>query len=543
MPTQPSRFAFPFASFILLWPALFGAAMLGAAVLAAPARAGDWTNSGGNAGRTGLSDEVGPDAADLAWSTGRTSLIAWLPVTEGNRMFTVRQARWPNQQPNDAYVVASDLTDGHELWAIVPPYSAGDWTPWIAGARDGRVYCSRSGNGASVSAVMYALDATDGRTLWVSDDMQNAGPYDGVVFAPDGDLLIASFQDIWRFDALDGHTVWHAARVGSVSGSCGGARFGNALYVADAAPGGHVLVRYDVATGQRMYQSPLMAGFTLQNTPMCGPDGTIYLNRAQNNPAVDYYYAFTDDGTQFVQKWRVAGMGGAFSEYGIGPDGTIYVVLEGPRLSRLDPVDGRVIGKTAILSGYTAAHIAIDAEGKVYMSNSAFATGRLYAYDADLTPRWDVAVTNINIGGPALGANGTLIVCGVGTDVRAYRSQDPSGVPWSDGEIAWNGRDDGAGNGRVGGALELLGAGPNPFVDATDIRFRLARPGPVTLELLDASGRRVQTLLGGEMRGAGEQRVHWSGNGLSSTPLPAGVYYYRIVAGGAVRSGRVVRGR
>ncbi len=82
-------------------------------------------------------------------------------------------------------------------------------------------------------------------------------------------------------------TVWHAARVGSVSGSCGGTRMATRFYVADAVPGGHAIVRYDVATGARLYQSPTMPGFTLQNTPMVGPDGTVYLSRTQNNPAVD----------------------------------------------------------------------------------------------------------------------------------------------------------------------------------------------------------------------------------------------------------------
>jgi hypothetical protein len=540
--------AAPDAASSHLLPALLAAiaAILAGTFLVAPAFAGDWSNAGGNAGRNGLSDEVGPTAADLAWSEGRTSLIAWLPVTEGDRMFTVRQARWPNQQPNDAYVVATDLIDGHELWAVVLPYNTGDWTPWIAGVRDGKVYCSRSGNGASVSAVMYALDVTDGHTVWVSDDMQDAGPYDGTVFAPDGDLLIGSFEDIWRFDAEDGHTVWHAARVGSVSSSCGGARHGNAFYVADAAGGGHILVRYDVETGERMHQSQVMPGFTLQNTPMVAPDGTIYLNRAQNNPAVDFYYAFTDDGTQFIQKWRVAGMGGAFSEYGVGPDGSVYVVIEGPRLARLDPLDGRVIDKTAVLSGYTAAHIAIDADGKVFLSNSAFGTGRLYAYDADLTPRWDVAVTNINIGGPALGAHGTLVVCGVGTDVRAYRSTDPADVPWDDDPLAWDDRDGvGGDRGRSGPgqSIQLVAAGPNPFIESTDIRFRLAQPGPVSLEIVDAGGRCVRTLLSQSSCDAGEQVVRWLGDGRASEPMPAGVYYYRILSGGDVRSGRIVRSR
>ena len=56
------------------------------------AGADDWHNSGGNAGRNGQSTEVGPAAADLLWSGGRTSLIAWQPVIEGNLAIMVRQS-------------------------------------------------------------------------------------------------------------------------------------------------------------------------------------------------------------------------------------------------------------------------------------------------------------------------------------------------------------------------------------------------------------------------------------------------------------------
>ncbi|MEW6742932.1 MAG: PQQ-binding-like beta-propeller repeat protein [Planctomycetota bacterium] len=396
-------------------------------LVASSALAGDWTNSGGNEGRNGLTDEIGPPTPTRAWSGGRSSLIAWHPVTEGRRTFMVRQPRWPYEQPHDAYVVAMDLITGQELWAVELPYRTGDWIPWIAGVAGGKVYSSRSGNGASVSAPMYALNAEDGQVVWVSADETDAGAYDGVVFAPDGDLLVASFMDIWRLDSDTGITVWHNTRLGSVSGTCGGARFEDAFYVADAAPGGHVLVRYDVETGARLYESPVMTGFTIQNTPMTGPDGTVYLNRAQVNPAVDFYYAFADDGTQFIEKWRLAGNGGAAAEFGIGPDGSVYVITPGPRLARVDPDTGTVLAETAVLGGFSKARIAIDVYGTVYLSNGAFSTGRLYAYSRYLTPLWDVADANINIGGPSLGEFGTLVVCGVGTDVRAYRLPDAAG--------------------------------------------------------------------------------------------------------------------
>ncbi len=500
--------------------ALPGILVLALGVLTPVAGAGDWNNSGGNAGRNGLTDERGPTAADLLWSGGRSSLIAWHPVIEGDRVFMVRQLRWPYQQPHDAFLVAMNLTDGHEEWAIELPYYTDDWTPWIGGVRDGKVYASRSGNGASVWARLYCLDAATGDTVWISQVEQSAGAYDGMVFADNGDPIVGSFMDIWRFDAQDGSTVWHAARVGSVSGTCGGALYGSAFYVADAAAGGNILVRYDAATGQRLYQSPVMAGFLIQTTPMVGPDGTVYLARTQNNPSVDFFYAFSDDGTRFIEKWHVPTISGAAGECGVGPDGSVYVMIAGPRLARLDPNTGAVLDQTEIIDGFSAPRMAIGADGRVYFSNSGFNGGRLYVYEADLTPIWSVPVTNINIGGPSMGHSGTLVVCGVGTDVRAYRSVDPASVPI---ELA-----------GTAGEL-LLSIDPNPCRGAATIRFALAQAGPVTLGLYSADGRLVDRLLDGASHAAGEHSVTWRG-----TELPAGTYWCRLATQGGTASHRIL---
>jgi outer membrane protein assembly factor BamB len=494
--------------------------VLAACAFAPSALAGDWTNSGGNAGRNGLSDEQGPTAPELLWSGGHSSLIAWHPVTEGNQVFMVRQLRWPYQQPHDAYVVAMDLEDGQEAWAVELTYHTGDWTPWVGGVRNGRVYCSRSGNGASVWAHLYCLDAATGDTLWVSDDEQSAGAYDGMVFAENGDPIVGSFMDIWRFDALDGSTVWHAARVGSVSGTCGGALHGDAFYVADAAAGGTILVRYDASSGQRMHQSPLMPGFTIQTTPMVGPDGTVYLARTQNNPTVDFFYAFTDDGTHFVEKWHVPAISGAAGECGVGPDGSVYMMVTGPRLARLDPATGAALDQTAIIAGFSAPRMAIDASGRVYFSNSGFSGGAVFVYEADLSPIWSVPVTNINIGGPSLASGGTLVVCGIGTDVRAYRTVDPAGTE----ELVAEGM----------GATRLS-FGPNPCHGQASIRFALAEAGPVTLGIYSVDGRLVDLIAVGAPRAAGEHVVTWQAHEAQGAELAAGTYWCRLESrGGSV---------
>ncbi|MEW6250000.1 MAG: PQQ-binding-like beta-propeller repeat protein [Planctomycetota bacterium] len=403
------------------------AAALGAAIaLAAASLAADWTNSGGNPAHDGLTSELGPDAADLLWSGGRPSIIAWQPLIEGARVFMVRQTGFPpGGEPNGSPVVCMDLDTGRELWATNIPFDPNDWTTWVGGAKNGKVYAARSGNGASVWAKLYCLDAATGGVVWSSRDLISTGAYEGLIFAPNGDPIACSFRDIWRISHVDGTTAWHATRTGSVSGNCAGAVYGDAVYVVDAAAGGNVVVRFDLNTGARMYESSVMAGFTIQNGLLAGRDGTVYVCRTQNNAAVDHFYAFADSGAALTEKWRVPSRWCTSAEFAVGPDGSVYMVAPGNIVSRLDPATGATLNTSAPIVTETnlTVRMACDRQGRLYLSNGAFGSGRFYSFTADLTPRWDVAVQNINIGGPAIGLDGTLVICGVGTDVRAYRTE------------------------------------------------------------------------------------------------------------------------
>jgi hypothetical protein len=400
--------------------------------LAPAVLAGDWTNAGGNAARNGQSSEVGPVAKTLAWSGGRTSIIAWQPVTAGRRVFMVRQTSFiPTGVPTEAPVVCQDLDTGAELWHFDVPYNAGDWTTWIAGCSDGKVYCSRSGNGDSSVAKLYALDQKTGAIAWVSADTEKAGAYDGVVFAPDGDPVVGWQTAIRRFDAATGATVWTAPRQSSVSGESGVAIFGGSVYALDAAVGGHVIKRFDLATGAFLYQSPVMTGFTAQNMPFVGPDGTVYVSRTQNNVVTDFAYAFTDTGSALVQKWSVPVAWSTASEFAVGLDGSPYVLGAGNVLLRLDPATGATTATSVTIQsggGNVTLRLAVDAAGHVFATNGGGSNGKVFCFTADLQTLWSLSFANVNIGTPCLGQDGTLIVAGTGTDVRAYRT----GLPWAD---------------------------------------------------------------------------------------------------------------
>lgn len=80
---------------------------------------------------------------------------------------------------------------------------------------------------------------------------------------------------------------------------------------------------------------------------------------------------------------------------------------------------------------------------------------------------------------------------------------------------------------------------PNPAPHGTTLRFTLPAGGDATLALYDVSGRLVRSLASGE-REAGEHAVRWDGRDVAGRPVPAGLYFARLVAPGGVRSTRVV---
>jgi hypothetical protein len=76
----------------------------------------------------------------------------------------------------------------------------------------------------------------------------------------------------------------------------------------------------------------------------------------------------------------------------------------------------------------------------------------------------------------------------------------------------------------------LLDMRPNPFNHSTTISFELATPGSVKLEIYDAAGRLVRSLIDGG-RDAGIHSAIWDGNAETGARAPAGVYHARLRVG------------
>lgn len=71
---------------------------------------------------------------------------------------------------------------------------------------------------------------------------------------------------------------------------------------------------------------------------------------------------------------------------------------------------------------------------------------------------------------------------------------------------------------------------PNPFHPSTSIRFTLAEPGSARVQVYDAAGRLVRTLLEADLP-AGEHEVHWGGTDDAGRLVTRGVYFCRLQAG------------
>jgi hypothetical protein len=97
----------------------------------------------------------------------------------------------------------------------------------------------------------------------------------------------------------------------------------------------------------------------------------------------------------------------------------------------------------------------------------------------------------------------------VGT--RTYAEQQSGGIP------------------LVPMAFALFQNYPNPFNPSTMIRYRLAGRSRVVLEVFDALGQRVRSLVN-EEQVTGEYSVLWDGMNNDGSPAASGMYVCRLRA-------------
>jgi hypothetical protein len=87
-----------------------------------------------------------------------------------------------------------------------------------------------------------------------------------------------------------------------------------------------------------------------------------------------------------------------------------------------------------------------------------------------------------------------------------------------------------AGSGILPLVFDLADNMPNPCKRFTLINYQLPKAVHTTLEIYDASGRLVRTLVD-DTKQPGFYAVSWDGKDRNSSNLPSGIYFYRLEAG------------
>ncbi len=99
---------------------------------------------------------------------------------------------------------------------------------------------------------------------------------------------------------------------------------------------------------------------------------------------------------------------------------------------------------------------------------------------------------------------------------------------------------DAVGDGRVITPVGDLALNrPNPFSGKTRIEYTLYREGPVQLDILDASGRRVRSLMQGN-QAKGAHSLIWDGAAEDGRPLPSGAYFTRLRVAGRAQTQKML---
>ncbi len=484
-----------------------------AALLASSAVAAEEWNvaTGGDPARYGFCSALGPEDETLLWQGGAQAIIGWQPVIDGDIMVVARCFNI-NDVLHGTLIYAYDIHTGQELWSADLPvdFPGTDWRNHVSAIRNGVVFASRAGN--TNASYMYALDATDGSQLWKSEDLVDEASTEGVTFAPDGDLIAGNFNTVMRINAEDGTTQWTAARNSPTSNGSMAAVFDGKAYGWAAGPQGPTIQVFDLDTGDFLYESPATyPGYVQQVAPFVGPDGTVYAPRTQNNPSTDYLIAYEDTGTALVKKWESELGYVPFSSFSVGQDGSVYSYSRTGEIIRLDPEDGSIENTSINIQAGISTYMAADGAGRLFVASE----NTLYSFNADLTLRWQTSVSSVDA--PAIAWDGTLIVCGTGTDIRAYEgaSTGITNPQWNDS-----------------GTIRLAA---NPVTTEAQLTYRIHSAATASISIYDSTGRLIHSTATMNLN-PGSHSIQ-----LDTSSYPAGIYMVELrVAGEPAGTARMV---
>ena len=505
-------------------------------------------NFGGNPGFGWYFGDVTvlPTSADVVYSLG----VALIRSNDGG-------ANWSG-------ATGSAHVDQHALWIdptnINRAYSGNDgglyyttigpgsWTKslglpitqFYAGAIDPS-NASRLLGGAQDNNSLQTSGSPDNWTVMLGGDGSQC-----LVDPTNPNIVFAEFQYCCNGTGLERSTAGGAGGFLTPSGFANSDRYNWDTPIA-MDPGNHNVL---LVGSQRVYKSMdngvsySVISADLTTNPVAqivyGTISTIEVSAA--NSAL--YYVGTDDG----KVWRSTNSGVSWSDISAGLP-LRYVTKVAP-----DPTNANVVYAT--LSGFIQdEHIA-----HVYRSTdqgahwSAIGAGLPDAPANDLVvdpanPSTLFLATDVGVYATEnLGAGwfplGTGMPIGMVVDDLVLHAASRTLVAVTHGRSAWkldlSGLSTAAPEPVAPPVLALSAPAPNPTRGDVRMTLELPRAAAVDVAVFDPQGRRVATLLAGEIA-AGRREVAWRGEDASGRAARPGVYYVRAAAPGAVASQRIVR--
>jgi PKD repeat protein len=366
----------------------------------------NWPTIGGSNQRNGLSKIIGPDSVITpVWTVSSSQTVIGNSVfTFGDKFVTARAIF----SPYTSRIECRSLSDGSLFWEKMVYATS---RMYAVGFTEDAVYAHDYFNDS-----LYALSPIDGSVKWAVQENMFGGNA-GILFACNGDPIVRGK----RLNKNTGQTIWSYNYIVPVGPNAGYAASNSTFYhYTGSITTPKKLFALDIETGQFKYETGALPGDGDQEWPITiGSDGTIYLKRDGGK-----LYAFEDTGTELIIKWDYTPTGGEMSGYfGSDSNGNIYVI-DNDTVKLLSNVSGTVLSKSdiAVQSSFFST-ISVDGEGKVFVNNN---TNKMFCFSPDLqTLIWELGVPNLTYCGPALAKDGTLVITGAGSSIKAYKSNKP----------------------------------------------------------------------------------------------------------------------